>query len=400
LISRLTITEKQALAILDMKLQRLTGLEQEKIKTEHKGLLELIVKLKEILADEKKILQIIKDELEELKKNYGDKRRTEIVEEEEEELAPEALIEKEDMVITITHSGYVKRLPADTYRAQKRGGKGVIAAGTKEEDFVENLFIANTHSYVLFFTNKGKLRWLKVYEIPEAGRAAKGTAVVNLLHLGEGENITALVPVKNFEQGYLVMATKKGTIKKTSVKLFSRPRKSGIIAMNLDEGDELIDVKLTDGNQQIIIATREGMAVKFNEANVRPMGRTARGVRGIRLKREGDYVIGMVVAKDDETLMTITENGYGKRTLVSEYRLISRGGSGVTNIICSERNGKVVDVKSVKDEDELMLISQKGIGIRVNAKDISVIGRATQGVTIMKLEEGDKIAAVAKVVEE
>ncbi|MBW2996502.1 DNA gyrase subunit A [Candidatus Woesearchaeota archaeon] len=397
LISKLKISEKQALAILDMRLQRLTGLEQEKIKKEHADLLELIKKLKEILGDEKRILKIIKDELVEMKKNYGDERRTEIIEEEEEEVAPEELIKSENMVISITHSGYIKRQPVGTYKAQKRGGKGVIAATTKEEDFVEDLFIANTHSYVLFFTNKGKLKWLKVYEIPEAGRTAKGVAIVNLLRLAEGEKITAYVPVKSLEEGYLFMATKKGIVKKTAMKEFSRPRKGGIIALGLGEGDELISVKRTTGKSVILLATKNGQAVKFDENNVRSMGRGAKGVRGIKLKGK-DRVIGMEIAKDERTLFTITENGYGKRTLISEYRLINRGGSGVKNIICSERNGKVVAVKSVKDEDELMLISQKGIGIRVQAKGISVIGRATQGVRVMKLSEGDKVAAVAKVV--
>jgi len=397
LISNLEITEKQALAILDMKLQRLTGLEQEKIKQEHVDLLKLIEKLKEILADEKKILQIIKDELEEFKKNYGDERRTKILEEEIEELEAEAYIESKDVVITVTHSGYIKRIPLSTYKTQKRGGKGVIAATTKDEDFVEDLFTANTHSYVLFFTNKGKVKWLKVHELPEAGRTAKGNAIVNLLHLGEGEKVTAYVPVKNFEEGYLFMATKKGVVKKTPMKEFSRPRRGGIIALSLNDTDELIGVKRTDGNQNLILATDKGMAVRFSEKDVRSMGRSAKGVRGIRLK-DDDKVVGMVVAKDEETLFTMTENGYGKRTKIAEYRLIGRGGRGVKNIICSERNGCVVAVKNVIDESDLMLISQKGIGIRVKTKDISVIGRATQGVRIMRLSEKDKVAAVAKIV--
>jgi DNA gyrase subunit A len=399
LISNLKITEKQSLAILDMRLQRLTGLEQEKIKKEHSELLVLIDKLKAILADEKKILKIIKDELTELKEKYGDERKTEIIEEEEEDIAPEALIKQERMVISITHSGYIKRQPIDVYKSQRRGGKGVIAATTKEEDFVEDLFLANTHSYVLFFTNKGKLKWLKVYEIPEAGRTAKGQAIVNLLRLSEGEKVTAYIPVKGLEKGYLLMATKKGIVKKTALTEFSRPRKGGIVALSLKEEDELIGVKWTNGERKILIATRNGQAVKFDENNVRNMGRSAKGVRGVKLK-EKDCVIGMVIANDERTLFTITENGYGKRTKISEYRLISRGGSGVKNIICSERNGKVVGVKSVKDEDELMLISKKGIGIRVPAKGISVVGRATQGVRVMKLSEGDKVAAVARVVKE
>ncbi len=397
LIAKLEITEKQALAILDMRLQRLTGLEQEKIKKEHKELLELIEKLKAILADEKKILQIIKNELEELKKNYGDERRTEIIEEEEEEMIPEDLIKPENMVVTITHSGYIKRLPVATYKSQKRGGRGVLAAGTKEEDFVEDLFIANTHSYILFFTNKGKVKWLKVYEMPEASRQGRGKAIINLLRLSEGERVTAFVPVKEFK-GYLVMVTKKGVIKKTPLELFSRPRKGGIIALNLNSSDELISVRKTDGERNLIIATRNGMAVRFREKDLRPMGRTAKGVRGIRLKREGDSVVEMVVGRGDRTLLTVTNKGYGKRTPVGDYRLINRGGSGVINIKCTEKNGKVVAVKSITEEDELMLISQKGIAIRINAKDVSKIGRATQGVRIMRLGEGDKVVAAARIV--
>ena len=400
LIARLSITEKQALAILDMKLQRLTGLEQEKIKIEHKELLELVIKLKEILADENRILGIIKDELNELKKNYGDERRTQIVDGEDEEIEDEDMIKPEEVVINITHTGYIKRIPIETYTAQRRGGKGVIAATTKEEDFVEDLFVANTHNFVLFFTNKGVVKWLKVHQIPEAGRIAKGSAIVNLLNLEEGEKITAYIPVKSFDSGYLFMATKKGIVKKTPISEFSRPRQGGIIAQSLLDGDELIGVSLTDGKQNIILATNNGMAVKFNEEDVRSMGRTAQGVRGIRLK-DSNEVVGMVVAiKEDDTLFTITENGFGKRTLISEYRLIGRGGSGVKNIICSERNGKVVSIKDVNDDSDLMLISKKGIGIRINARDLSVIGRATQGVRIMRLEEGDKVAGVAKIVKE
>jgi DNA gyrase subunit A len=396
LISNLKISEKQAVAILEMRLQRLTGLEQEKIKKEHSELLVLIEELKAILADEKKILGIIKDELKELKEKYGDERKTEISDVVDEEIIPEDLIKPEDMIISITHSGYIKRLPIDTYKSQRRGGKGVIAATTKEEDFVEDLFIANTHSYVLFFTNLGKLKWMKVHEIPEASRTAKGQAIVNLLRLKEGEKITAHIPVKDLKEGFLFMATKKGKVKKTEMKEFSKPRQGGIVALKLKQGDELIGVKKTSGKNRILLGTKNGQAVRFDEADVRSMGRTASGVRGIKLKA-GDEVVGMILAtSEDRTVFTITENGYGKRTMNSEYRIISRGGSGVKNIICSDRNGKVVGIKSVKDEDELMLISKNGIGIKTSVKDISVIGRATQGVRIMKLSEGDKVAAVAK----
>ncbi|MBW2978407.1 DNA gyrase subunit A [Candidatus Woesearchaeota archaeon] len=398
LMSNFNLSDEQAQAILDMKLQRLTGLEQGKIKKEKKDLVELIEELKAILASEQKILDIIKEELNELKEKYGDERRTEIVEEEEEEITMEELIAPEDVVITISHSGYIKRQAIGTYKKQRRGGRGVIAAGTREEDFLEDLFIANTHDYILFFTNEGKVHWLKVYEIPEGTRQAKGKAIVNLLRLVEKEKITAFIPVNKFE-GFLAMVTKRGVIKKTALKNFSNPRRGGIVALSLDEGDELIDVIWTDGTKQLIIATKNGQAVKFKEEDVRDVGRTARGVRGIRLK-EDDEVVDEVLAEDEKTLLTVTENGYGKRTKISEYRLISRGGSGVKNIICSKRNGKVVAIKSVEDSDELMLISKHGIMIRVPAKDISVVGRATQGVTIMDLDEGDKVAAVATIAKE
>jgi len=398
LISGFKLTEVQAQAILEMRLQRLTGLEQEKLKQEHSDLLKLILELKAILADEKKVLDIIKKELAELKEKFGDKRKTEIIEGVQEHIDVEDMIKPEECVITITHSGYIKRLPVDTYKSQRRGGKGIIAATAREEDFIEDLFIANTHDYILFFTNKGKVKWLKVYEIPESSRQAKGGAIVNLLKFTEGERISAYVPIKEFK-GYLMMATNKGIVKKTPLELFSRPREGGITAIKLLENEYLVDVKLVKGDEQVIIASKNGMAVKFKESDVNPMGRNSHGVRGIRL-REGDSVIGMVIAEDTETLLTITENGFGKRTMVSEYRLVGRGGVGVKNILCSERNGSVVGIQSVKDQDELMFISQKGIVIRVKALDISSIGRATQGVTIMKLEEGDKVVGVAKVVEE
>jgi len=398
LIDNYDLSEKQALAILDMKLQRLTSLEQEKIKTEHKELLRLIEKLKSILASEQKILDIIKKELLFLKEKYGDERRTDIIDM-EDELEIEDLIEDEDMVITITRDGYIKRLPIDTYRQQRRGGKGIIATAIKEEDIVEDLFIANTLSYILFFTNKGKVHWLKVYMIPEASRQARGKAIVNMLNIEKDEKVTAYIPVKEFDKGYILMATKNGTVKKTMLSNFSRPRKGGIIAVTLEDDDELINVILTEGNQQVVLATRNGQAVKFNEKDVRPTGRSSRGVRGIRLKEE-DKVIGMVRGEDEDALLTITENGYGKRTLISEYRLINRGGYGVRNIICSERNGKVVSAKSVTDDDEVFIISKKGVIIRTPTKGISVIGRSTQGVRLMRLGKGDKVVSAAKVLKE
>ena len=398
LIASLDITEEQSLAILDMKLQRLTSLEQERIANEHKDLLNLIEELKAILASEQKILEIIKNELEEIKRDYGDERRTEIIED-EKYMDVEDLIKSEDNVITITHAGYIKRLPTASYRQQRRGGKGVVGVSAKEEDFIEEIFIANTLSYLLFFTNKGKVHWLKVYTIPEAGRQAKGKAVINLLQLEENEKITAFVPVSKFDDlHYLIMATKKGTIKKTNLDAYSNPRKGGIIAITLDEGDELIGVVLTDGNKQIMLATKNGAAVRFKEATVRPTGRSARGVRGATLRE--DEVIGLVVANDEQSLLTITENGYGKRSKVAEYRLTNRGGIGVRNIICSERNGKAVTVKSVSDNDQLMLISQKGIIIRMPVQDIRVIGRNTQGVRLINLDQGDKVVAAAKIIKE
>jgi DNA gyrase subunit A len=395
-----SLTEIQSKAILDMKLQRLASLEQEKIRKEHEELVKLIKELKDILSSEQKILEIIKKELQEMKEKYGDRRKTEIVEGEEEEMSAEDLIKPEDVVVTVTHAGYIKRMPLDVYKSQGRGGRGIVAADTKEEDFVEDLFIANTHSYILFFTSKGRVHWLKVHELPVASRQARGKAIINLLQLKEDEKVSAFVPVKEFDnKHFLIMATKNGTVKKTNLELYSNPRKGGIIGITIDEGDQLIEVVLTSGTNQIVLATKKGMAARFMEEDVRPCGRSAMGVRGIKL-REGDEVVGMVIGEDDRAILTVTENGYGKRTAVSEYRLIGRGGVGVINIQCSERNGDVVAIKTVTDDDELMLVSQKGIMIRVPVKEISVISRNTQGVRLMKLEEGDRLAAAAKIAKE
>ncbi len=397
LINHLSITEKQATAILNMKLQRLSSLEQQKIRDEQKKLAELINKLKEILGSEQRILDLIKSELAELKKRYGDARRTEISFEEGKELKAEDLIKPEDMIVTISHAGYTKRIPVRTYKQQHRGGKGVIAAGLKEGDFVEHMFIANTHSYILFFTDKGAVHWLKVHEIPEASRQAAGKAIVNLLNIKDRE-ITAFIPVKEFDdKQFLVMMTQRGIIKKTNLINYSRPRRTGIIAISLDKDDELIDVQLTDGSKQLIIATSNGLAVRFNETDVRAVGRSARGVKGIRLKQQ-DRVIGMVIADESKTLMTVTENGFGKRTPIKDYRLISRGGSGVINIQTTERNGKAIAIKTITEEDGLVFISKSGIIIRVPAKDISLIGRNTQGSRIMRLDKADKVVAVAKII--
>lgn len=397
-----SLSEIQAKAILDMKLQKLSSLEQENIRKEHKDLLGLIADLKAILADERKIMDILKKETMEIKEKYGDKRMTEISEVGEEDIEIEDLIEEEDVVITVSHAGYIKRCPIDTYKQQGRGGRGIIAAGQKDDDFIENLFVSSTHSYVLFFTNKGQVYWLKVYQIPEGSRQAKGKAIVNLVQLSKDEKITAFVPVREFNADhFLFMATKKGTVKKTSLAEFSRPRRNGIRAMTMHDNDELVEVLMTDGSKDMILATRHGMAIRFNEKNVRAMGRSAAGVRGISLKKADDMVIGMVIGEDGgTTLLTITDNGYGKRTNLDDYRLIGRGGKGVINIQCSERNGKVCDISAVTEDDDVMFISQKGIIIRTPVNGISCIGRNTQGVRLMKVGSGDKVVAAAKIVKE
>ena len=400
LMLRYKLSELQAQAILDMKLQRLTALEQDKIRDELKLLREQILDFKDILANMSRILTIIKEELIEMRDKYQDKRRTELTDIEDEDFEMEDLVKPEESVVTITHTGYIKRLPLDTYKAQGRGGKGIIAATTNDEDFVEHLFIANTHDYLLFFTDKGMVHWLKVYKIPEGSRQAKGKAIVNLLSIPPESKITACIPVKQFDKDkFLLIVTKKGIVKKTSLEAYSRPRQGGIIAVNLRDDDDLVNVLLTDGSNQVLIASKEGQAVKFNEEDARSMGRVSTGVIGIRLKGD-DEVVGAVIAHDNKTLLTVTENGYGKRTEISEYRLINRGGSGVINIQCSERNGVVVAIKSVADDDELMFISKIGIIIRTRAHDVSVIGRNTQGARLMRLTEGDRVMAAAKIVNE
>ena len=396
LISKFNLTAEQSQAILEMRLQRLTSLEQEKIKQEHTDLLKLIDHLESVLADINKILSIIKNELQEMKTKYGNPRRTQFIDV-DVDIESEDLIKEEEMVITITNSGYIKRLPLQTYKLQNRGGKGVIATSRREEDLVKDIFVASTHSFLLFFTNIGKVHWIKVYRLPESSRQAMGKAIVNLLELSQGEFVTAFVPVRQFEDNkFLIMSTKKGTVKKTELMAYSNPRRHGIVAITLEEKDELINVAMTDGKQQIILATKNGMAVRFEEQDVRDTGRSAKGVRGISLK-ENDEVIGMEVAKDNETLLCITENGFGKRTPVSDYRLINRGGSGVINIQTTERNGKVVSISSLRDDNEVILISKNGIVIRVPASGISVIGRNTQGVRLMKLDDKDKVVSAVKV---
>ncbi|HVP39144.1 MAG TPA: DNA gyrase subunit A [Candidatus Saccharimonadales bacterium] len=399
LMTRFKLSEIQAQAILEMRLQRLTGLERKKIEEEYEATIKLIEELRSILASPAKVLHIIKTELLALKERFGDERRTEIVPEESEiELLD--LIPKEDMVVTVSHLGYTKRLPTSSYKSQRRGGKGLIGAATKEEDWVEHLFIASTHNYILFLTDKGRCYWLKVHEIPQAGRAARGKPIVNLIQIGREERVTAVVPVKDFDdQHFLVMATRLGVIKKTVLSSYGNPRRAGINAVDLDAGDVLIETVITDGTQDLILAKRQGKAIRFAEKEVRPMGRTARGVKGVELE-EGDAVVGMVAVKRDATLLTVTENGYGKRSEISEYRVSHRGGLGIITIKTSDRNGPVVAVKEVVDGDQLMLMSRSGQMIRTRVEGISVMGRNTQGVRLMNLEPGDTIVDVARAVAE
>ncbi len=400
LIKKFELSEIQAQAILDMRLQRLTGLERQKIEDEYVELLKTIASLKEILASRAKRMAIIKEELVFLKETYGDERRTEIKDEEESEFSIEDLIAEEDMVITITHSGYCKRLPVTSYRRQLRGGRGAIGIETKEEDFVEHLFIASTHEYILFFTSAGKCYWLKVHEIPQGGKLAKGKPIVNLLALEEGEKVAAMLPVRKFDDShYIILCTRQGTIKKTVLSAFSNPRKGGIIAIGIDKGDRLIDAALTDSQSEIVLATRQGMAIRFHEEKVRDMGRGAYGVRGIMLE-DKDYVIGMVVIRRDATLLVVTEKGYGKRSEIGDYRMTNRGGKGVINLKVTEKVGEVVAIKEALNSDELMIITQKGIIIRQPIGKIKVIGRNTQGVRLINLDSGDKVVDVARVIPE
>jgi len=399
LMKNFDLSELQAQAILEMQLQRLTALERDKVENEYLELIKKIEMYKAILKSEKKILEIVKDEALELKKKYGDERRTEIVGK-VEDIEIEDLIKEEDMVITISHAGYLKRLPVDSYRRQKRGGTGVTGIDMKEEDFVEHLFIASTHEYILFFTNKGRVHWLKVYEIPQASRSARGKAVINLLQLEQGEGISSYVRVKEFkEDNFVIMATKNGLIKKTDLMAYSNPRKGGIIGITLEEGDELIDVSLTDGTQEILMATHLGKAIRFPEKQVRDMGRGAKGVKGISLAKK-DKVIAMEVAKKDYTVLTATSEGFAKRTAIDEYRKQSRGGKGVINVKVTDKNGAAVGLKIVSDQDELMVITVKGMIVRCSVKDIRDTGRSAQGVRIIKLDSGDKVSSIAHVIPE
>jgi len=400
LIARFQFSDIQAQAILDMRLHRLTGLERDKIMAEYQEVLALIARLKEILASEVEILKIIRTELIEVKEKFANPRRTEIVAR-TGELSLEDLIVEEDMVVTVSHSGYIKRNAVSLYRAQRRGGKGKTGMRPKDEDFVERLFIASTHSNVLFFTDQGKVYWLKVHEIPQGGRASRGKAIVNLLSLAPGEKVMTVLPVKDFVPGkYILTATQNGTVKKTDLMAYSNPRAGGIIALTIDEGDRLIAARLTDGDMDILLASRNGKSIRFHETDVRAMGRTARGVRGMALEGD-DLVIGMetVTESTAATLVTVTENGYGKRTSLDEYRVQSRGGKGIITIKASERNGKVVDIKLCEEDSDLMFITDRGKVLRTSVGHLSIIGRNTQGVRLMVLEPDERIVAVAKLAE-
>jgi DNA gyrase subunit A len=399
LITQFGLSQLQAQAILDMQLQRLTGLERQKILDELAELLKTIERLRSILASERLLMQIIVDELKHIREKYGDDRRTEIIDGESGELSIEELIAEEDMAITVSNTGYIKRTAISTYRNQRRGGKGRIGMRTREEDFVSHLFVASTHAYIMIFTDRGRAYWLKVHEIPDVGPDGKGKSIANLVSMEEGEKIAATLAVKEFpEDRFVVMGTLRGVVKKTSLSAFSNPRAGGIIAMGVEDGDAVITAQQSDGTGQVFIGTHDGMAIRFEETDVRPMGRTAYGVRGITL-RDQDFVVAMEVVKPGGTLLTVTERGYGKRTEIDEYRVQSRGGVGVINITTSERNGLVVGVSYVQEGDELLVITQQGMILRMLTDDVRSIGRATQGVTIIDLEENDKVVSIARLVE-
>ncbi len=403
LIERFSFSQIQAKAILEMRLQRLTGLERDKIIAEYNETMALIAELKSILSDENKIVRIILKELDEVRKNFADPRRTQFIEQ-QDDISIEDLITEEAMVVTVTYSGYIKRLPLDTYRAQKRGGKGVVGAGTREEDFIWEIFVASTHDEILCFTDQGRLYWLKVHKIPEAGRAARGKPIVNLLNLSTNERVQAVLPIKEFKENLFVfLTTAHGIVKKTSLMAFARPTKKGIIAVTFDEGDALVDAKITDGSQQVLLVTRMGHAIRFEENEVRAMGRNARGVAGMRLD-EGDRVIGMATLNASDAkevqILTVTEKGFGKRTLLDEYRTQGRGGSGVMTMRITDKNGPVVAVRQVREQDELIVASSHGKVIRTRIAEISEVGRVAQGVRLINLDEGEHVGAVAKIVEQ
>ena len=401
LVTQFSLTVVQAQAILDMQLQRLTGLERQKIVDELAELQKTIERLRAILSDEELLIKLVVNELKDIRERFGDERRTVIIDE-SGEFRIEDLIADEDMAITVTNTGYIKRTAISTYRMQRRGGKGRIGMRTREEDFVSHLFVASTHAYIMIFSDRGRAYWLKVHEIPDVGPGGKGKAIANLVSMEEGERIAALLAVMEFPkedgQQFVVMGTRKGVIKKTDLSAFSNPRAGGIIAMGVEEGDSVIAVEMSDGKEQIFLGTRNGMAIRFDETDVRPMGRTAYGVRGISL-REDDEVVAMEVVREGGTLLTVAQNGFGKRTELDEYRLQSRGGLGIINIQTSDRNGKVVGIAYVHEDDQLMLISQQGMILRMRAGDVRAIGRATQGVRLIGMGEGDQVVSLAKLAE-
>lgn len=402
LMKRFGLSEIQAQAILDMRLKTLSGLQREKIEDEYNELMKLIAHLRDILNSERLVFDIIKTELLEIKEKYGDDRLTKIVAA-EGEFNEEDLIKEEQMVVALTHFGYIKRMPIDTYKSQRRGGKGITGISTREEDFVKQIFTTSTHDTVLFFSNKGKLYRLRGYEIPEAGRTAKGTAIVNLLSLDAGEKISAIIPISNFEEGkYLLMATRNGLIKKTALQEYNSSRKTGLLAINLKDDDELIDVRLTDGEDNVVLVTSKGMCITFDEKDVRPVGRSAQGVLGIRLD-EDDFVIGMesILANNKKaTLLAITENGFGKRTELDEYRVQNRGGRGVITYKITQKTGNIVGIRMASEDEDVMLITNSGTIIRIKVKDVSILGRATQGVTLMRTSENEKVVSIETVAPE
>jgi DNA gyrase subunit A len=397
LIERFGLSEVQAKAILEMRLQRLTGMERQKIDAEYRDTLATIEELKSILASPAKQMQIIKDELQKVSEVYGDERRTEL-QPNEGDFSIEDMIAQEDVVITITHDGFIKRFPVSGYRRQHRGGRGVTGAQAKQDDFVEHMFIASTHNYILFFTTRGRCHWLKVYEVPEASRAARGRSLANIMELQPGESIKAYINIRNFDDPlFIIMATARGIVKKTSLEEYSHPRRTGIVAITIEEGDELIDARLTDGDHQIILAKSSGYAVRFPESEVRPMGRTAMGVKGITLD-DDERCISMVTSKrNDTSLLAVTDNGYGKRSNVEEYRMTRRGARGVITIKAHEKIGHLVGLLDVNDEDDLIIITTNGIVIRQHVSDIRLIGRNTSGVRLIRLNPNDKISATARV---
>jgi DNA gyrase subunit A len=398
LMSQLGLSHLQAQAVLDMRLQRLTGLEREKILEEHAETLKAIERLRQILADEHEVATIIAGELRALKERYADPRRTRIVDE-AAAISVEDLIVEEDMVVTISHEGYVKRNPVGLYRAQRRGGRGKIGATTRDEDFVEYLFVASTHSYLLCFTTAGKVYWLKVHEIPQAGRAARGRSIANLLRLKPEEKLSAFLPVREFQQDrYVMFATRRGLIKKTDLMAYSTPRPSGIIAIALEDGDEVVGVRLTEGSHEIILSTADGQAIRFEESEVRPMGRDTYGVRGMKLD-DGDAIVALDLVEHGGTLLAVAENGYGKRTAMDEYRRTHRGGKGIITMKTTDKTGRVIGVRMVTDADQIMLVTNGGKVIRMQVNEIRVIGRNTQGVRLIGMEPGERVAGVARLAE-